>query len=276
MADNQTERQKIIYIVGLNKSGTTWLSVMLAKMKNVINVGEVWYSTHTKQEDWSHPKYTCTCGDLMSECGFWGQILEESKGIESNTELHKLVLKHFKQHFPGQALIDTAKFVDTLNTGWLAPELSDQVDIRFIQVVRDYRPWSLSRKRKYSSIGRHRLLFMHAVRWLFRNVARDRFLQRCGKPVLTVCYEKLIFDYENELKRIVEFAGLEKPEQEPAIEDLTIHIVRGNNSRMDSENYKKLRYDSRWTLDSRFLWLSIFLLPMHWYWKSVNRRNDSA
>lgn len=275
MSKQAGKRQTIICVVALQKSGTTWFGTQLSALENTVNLGEVWASLYTDPKTAHEPSYICTCGALMTDCDFWGPIIKSIRDDESNLDRHRRVLERFRNKFPDKVLLDSAKYVDILTTSWLAPELADQVDVRFIHLVRDYRPWALSRKNSHNSKGRPRPLYLQILRWWLRNTKRDRYLQRCGRPVLQVTYESLVFDAEPTWQRILEFTGLQQPTVMPAMQDLSLHICRGNKARRDLGNFSRIRYDNRWTRDSRFLWLSVLLLPMHRYWKSFSKRASS-
>lgn len=271
MAEQAPDRQSIVYVVGLNNSGSTWLSLLLAQMENTTNIGEVWYSLETSDEE-ARNKHSCTCGAMMAECEFWGQVLRERDSLPGYDLQHARVLELFREKFPGRVLIDSSKFVSTLSKGWLSDKLRDQVDIKFIHIVRDYRGWANKRHEAYTRRGRRRSLYMHCVRWFFRNKARERFLEKSGLPTLTIPYEALVFNLQDQLRRISDFTGLTLPEdwQSVDLERLSLHMSRGNGVRFDVARYAEVRYRNQWTLDSRFLWLGPLLIPFHRYWKRLN------
>lgn len=270
MAEQASGRQPIIYVVGLNNSGSTWLSLLLGQMTGTTNIGEVWHSLHTS-EDESQNRHACTCGAMMSECEFWGPIMKERSRIKDTDALHARVLEVFRERFPGRVMIDSSKRHVTLNKGWLADRNKDDVDIKFVHIVRDYRGWSSKRKKMYEQRGHHRPLIMHCLRWFFRTKARENFIRKTGRPVLTVAYESLVFNFESELKRITEFVGLEMPEnwREVNPDSLSLHMARGNKVRHDLSRYANIRYHIQWTLDSRFVLLGPLLYPLHRYWKKI-------
>lgn len=272
MVQKASERQSIVYVDGLNNSGTTWLSILLAQLGNTANIGEVWYSLETTEE-LAKTRYRCTCGEVMADCEFWAPILKERKSIGGMDFLHARVLEQFQETYPGKVLIDSSKFSKTLHKGWLSDKNRDQVDVKVIHIVRDYRGWANKRQRMYTKHGRWRFLYMHCVRWYFRNKSREIYLKKSGLSTLTLTYESLVFNFKDELKRISEFTGLDIPENweknDPA--DLSLHMARGNGMRFDTEAFSKVRYDARWTRDSRFLWLGPLLIPFHIYWNRISK-----
>jgi hypothetical protein len=273
MAEQASDRQSIVYVAGLNNSGSTWLSILLAQMENTANIGEVWYSLETPDQ-LAEDKYGCTCGATMAECEFWGPILKERESIGGMDLQHARVLDRFRETYPGKVMIDSSKFVRTLDKGWLSDKNRDQVDVKVIHIVRDYRGWANKRQRAYTAQGRWRLLYMHCVRWYFRNKAREVYLKKSELSSMTLSYESLVFNFKDELKRIADFTGLKIPENWGSIdpESLSLHMARGNSMRMDTAAFSEVRYDSRWMLDSRYLWLGPLLIPFHIYWKRVNRK----
>jgi hypothetical protein len=85
----------------------------------------------------------------------------------------------------------------------------------------------------------------------------------------------VVFDTEKTMQKVMAFTGLQQVEAQQTVEDLSLHISRGNHVRDDLNNFSQIRYDHSWTLDKRLLWLSILLLPMQKFWKSVNQRASS-
>ena len=282
MEETVKNQQRIIYIVGLGGSGTTLVSLLLSQMKDVLSLGEIEASVRAITQEQAHTDQ-CTCGQVMVDCSFWGPIMKQSKesGHQlSETQLHTLVLKHFQDQYPGLTMVDNSKYTDGLESRWLAPETAEQVDIRFIHAVRDYRGWAISTERTYATYkgykGRKKALLLHCLTWWYRNKKRARQLKATGRPVLTLSYEALVFNLDRELKKICEFTGLHSQPQQADAPIALAHDCHGNPIRKDSNLYAKMKYDNRWTYDTRFLWLSLPLIPVHRYWKSLNPQPTTA
>ncbi len=282
MTQPASERQRLIYIVGLGGSGTTLISLLLNQMENVLSLGEIEASLRAIRQD-QIDKDSCTCGKTMQDCQFWGAIIKQAGASETKlteTQLHQLVLEHFLDNFADMTMVDNSKYTDGLDKRWLAPDLADKVDIRFIHVVRDYRGWATSKERTYATYkgyrGRKKPLLLHCLTWWYRNKVRARQLKSTGRPVLTLSYEALVFNLEQELRKIAAFSGLRILESQAHTNGMLSHDCHGNPIRRDSSLYSEMRYDNRWTYDPRFLWLAPALIPVHYYWKSLNVKEVSA
>lgn len=62
-------KQKIIYIRGIGRSGSTLLDALIATSGQVFSVGEVYRFNELRDMDtW------CSCGAAFSSCPFWRQF----------------------------------------------------------------------------------------------------------------------------------------------------------------------------------------------------------
>lgn len=269
-------RQKIIYIAGLPGSGTTILGLLLPQYGQAVGLGEVEPALRLKPDNPRDRNQLCTCGKRVVDCDVWAPVLNRAAG-KSRAERHALLLQHCRESYPGAALIDASKTVKMLNKTWLSPELKDQVDIRVINIVRDYRGWSLTQQRKHyqrGGIARWKFLYWHCLAWYVRNRQRAREIRELDLPVMTLSYESLVFNQQEELKRIAEFTGLTLSNRADDPGRVHLHDCHGNSRvRKSSSNYTEMRYDYRWTLDTRFLLLAPLLIPIHRYWCAINENS---
>ena len=85
MAD---ELKQVIYIASVGYSGSTLLDMMLGANDGITALGEVYLLA-----DYSKGNAWCTCGETVSECGFWKQVDEQlKKSNGSGTHLADLYL----------------------------------------------------------------------------------------------------------------------------------------------------------------------------------------
>ncbi|MDC3333044.1 sulfotransferase [bacterium] len=85
--------EKIVYIMGTGRSGTTILEVVLKASEGVDGYGEV---THFPKDGCLNDSQ-CSCGQLSSACEAWGQVASDIKHsgikspelVNSNIESHK-------------------------------------------------------------------------------------------------------------------------------------------------------------------------------------------
>lgn len=65
--------EKIIYVAGYGRSGSTVLATILGGHSQIVSVGEV----TTLPKEWSDPARFCSCGKSYAECEFWGDFYRE-------------------------------------------------------------------------------------------------------------------------------------------------------------------------------------------------------
>lgn len=68
--------QKVLYISGEGRSGSTLLSRLAGEVDGAINVGEVYFSLEAGFRD----RAVCGCGRRLRECEFWQAVFEQGFG----------------------------------------------------------------------------------------------------------------------------------------------------------------------------------------------------
>ncbi len=68
------ELPRLVMIMGMGRSGSTLLEVLLGNNPGMVNLGEL---THVFQEGFLDD-LTCPCGQPASRCEVWGKIIEEA------------------------------------------------------------------------------------------------------------------------------------------------------------------------------------------------------
>lgn len=102
---------KIIFIMGMARSGTTILEILLANNDHVVGAGEITHSVSPV----SYRHAECSCGNLQSECDIWKQVEEDISGCEletgfkllRSTESHQRFFLNFFKMVKGE---DIAKY----------------------------------------------------------------------------------------------------------------------------------------------------------------------
>lgn len=69
---NQFPVLDVVYILGTGRCGTTLLDVMLGQQGNLWTTGEI---QHLQR--WISKNEPCGCGNAISKCDFWAQVLDE-------------------------------------------------------------------------------------------------------------------------------------------------------------------------------------------------------
>lgn len=64
---------KVLYIAGYGRSGSTVLDVMLGNHPEIVSVGELAYLV----EDWNDPERPCACGRSYRHCDFWQHLADD-------------------------------------------------------------------------------------------------------------------------------------------------------------------------------------------------------
>lgn len=264
---------KLVYIQSLSRSGSTFLQKVLAAQAGMVSLGEVervLKNASLKREDpyddarravgnkHTHDKSPCSCGALRNECSFWKPLLEEVSG-RSMPDCYAGLMRHFEEQYPGQVLVDSSKLALGYKKNYVAPGLVSASDVRVILLIRDYRAWchSMQKRKKIRYAtgtyppGYHSYL-MDAYRWLWNNQRGVQQLKSSGIAHCIVSHERLVFDFESEMKRILTFLGRD-PESLSLSSVPVMHELFGSHS-LKIENAESYRiapsYDPSWLSDN--------------------------
>ena len=90
-----TERRGLLYILAPSYTGSTLLTFLLAKQKEIATVGEL---KATARGDLS--TYPCSCGALQRECVFWKKVTEEMQKAGTS-----FTLEDFGTHFRSDSFL---------------------------------------------------------------------------------------------------------------------------------------------------------------------------
>ena len=142
-------------------------------------------------------------------------------------------------------------------------------------LIRDYRGWIRSAE-KHTAIrrrisARQRLLGSYpysALQWMHVNRKWHRQLGKLPVSVLPVSYEKLIFDYPTQMRRITDFLGVSPFDQVEPSESAS-HDMYGSPSMREPGTTDVIRYDYRWMSDSRATGWGPLLWPVQRYSRQV-------
>ena len=197
---------KVIYLVGMGRSGSTLLDILLDSHSSIRSLGGVRRLAHYAR------KHPCPCGaPSFWECGFWAETnrrLGEKNGRNLETaDVHALNEEAFRAEnkavFEAAAEVAGVEFVtDNSKSVVRLKRLMDAPDIEVIpiHVLRDARGRAQSiRKRKGQ---RYIPTFTYSHRSL-----RLYYLLR-NKPHIVVNYEKLAANPEQELRKLMHRIGL--------------------------------------------------------------------
>lgn len=238
-----TRPDRVVYIGGLGRSGSTLLERMLGELPGVCPAGEavhVWERGVLASE-------RCGCGMPFLDCPFWRKVGDVAFGGWDQVDVPRLIrlrrqvdrnrfipllaspvlppafrraldeyLSYYQRLYAGlhevsgcPVVVDSSKLVSLA----FCLRWSDSVDLRVVQAVRDSRAVAHSWARRVSRPDSlmESLMVTHspasaAVRWDLQNGA-IQLLAALGTPILRVRYEDLIDAPAVALQKIADFAG---------------------------------------------------------------------
>jgi len=77
---NIPKKQKVLYILGYSRSGSTILNIMLGNIDSMFSAGEI---NNYLKSAWINDHY-CSCGKTASECEFWPTV---KKSMEKSLQI---------------------------------------------------------------------------------------------------------------------------------------------------------------------------------------------
>ena len=279
-----TFKRQLLLIRGLGHSGTTILDLALGAHSQITGLGEAVRLLEKPAPADSHRgpaqlrgdlrhHRRCTCGQVAAHCPVWGPVLDwlpEHDDLELSAKLQRLLDALFASEQRLRADVPhwvVESYQDDLQLqGLNTPDL----EIRILHLTRDVRSWVHSRSRDGRRHGRRLPGLVPLLRWCRVNARQDRWLQRCGKPVLRVGYEQFALRPEQTLRRICKWLDIAWEDQMLVpIKNSSSHILSGNRVRFDAGKGASIQYDFSWLQAPAGLAQLSLLIP----WVSrLNRR----
>ena len=252
---------KYIYILGMEHSGSTLVSSLIAQNRSAVALGEVSRFLSPAQigryqQRWGKhgAAVTCSCGKTWWDCPFWS-ALEPFWGLNEKVaklERFRGYFAYLRSIYPSDvSVVDSSKTLEDVS---YIVENIDQFplelcDIRVLLVAKDPRSFALSVKRKNDG----KLSILNTVRafnwWYAMNNRNLTYLHEKSIPWSCIQYERLCFDRGKSLARI--FCA--NPEPRQAAEELQNHIVLSNKDFLSQESLD-INYDYRWFSDTTIQW----------------------
>ena len=265
------QKNKVIYLMGAGRSGTTALATFLGNSQYIFNAGEL----HQLNEHILEEK-NCSCGKCLSECEFWSKVLiknnnsnygviSDIESRDSDIERHGSIFKHLFNRYPRQALENYLRRQETLFTALtevserpyivdsskyigraVALRKSSRINLKIIYVVRDVRGVILSfgKNVQTSRSPLSAIFYYTAINMVGELVYRVLPKQM----VMKVRYEHFIEKPHAVLDEISKFLALDLTEVKERIStnsDFSVgHIVGGN--RLKNDGAIKFRQDLEW------------------------------
>lgn len=241
--------RKVAYIFSFGHSGSTLLSLILEQHQKTVSIGE--FNSFSAKLDGLHERY-CTCGELVPDCTLWKSVYQSCKNKLPNNlkEQYGLLLDSFANNFPDDAvMVDSSKVIKNL----MQLQTLDDVDLRVIYLVKDFRSFLISTKRKALKRGESFGLLKslkYALIWHRDNQYNLNYLEQQGISHLKIGYEELCLYSQEANKTLFEFLGLESLEDSINIQGSQGHMIFGNRMRRDPKKNMVVKYDSSWFTDN--------------------------
>lgn len=270
-------RQKVLFIGGYGRSGSTLLDRLLGQTDGFFSAGEV---RHLWQEGLVENR-RCGCGVPFSECEVWREVLAHAfpdgvdrdavgrlkvrvdrafripqivagapAGFRRDRDAYLALLSRLYDAIGAvtgaHVIVDSSKDV---SQGWLLTRAD--VDLAVVHLVRDSRAVAYSWRQRTYNPGNGREMRRHsgfrsALEWNAINGLTSA-LRRTGAPFELVRYDDLVVDPEGTVGRIIDLAG---EKSRPALAGTrlvlgTHHTVAGNPNRFQTGPVT-IRPDDRW------------------------------
>ena len=281
-------KQRVLLMAGAGRSGSTLLERVIGRLEGVTPLGETRYI-------WDRgvlSNQRCGCGEDFSECPFWGSVGERAFGgwskdtaeamlawREANDRARRVPALMREHRQPG-GLAGASQYADAYarvyrsaaeiaGAQWVtdsskhvsmpyAVGLSDRLDVRVVQLVRDPRGVAFSWQRSVvrpEITERVELMPQYssaevAKTWVIHNAALAP-LGRLGIPLLRVRYEDFVADPLECVRSIARFMALPVPADLESellggyVELGVDHSVAGNPMRFKT-GVLSLARDSEW------------------------------
>jgi hypothetical protein len=92
------DKIKVLYVLGIYRSGTTILSNLLGQMEGFCSVGEL----RAAWRELRQPGALCGCGQPLTSCNFWVEVLETAFGSLSQATEQSVLMKRWQDTALGQ------------------------------------------------------------------------------------------------------------------------------------------------------------------------------
>ncbi len=257
----------VVLLLGLPRSGTTFLQSELCKHDNVVGLGEVFQTTKAlikyekksprriiqRETNWNEQKYKAVTDKCLLN-DFWREVVLElntKPGIDLISAIG-VVYKTAAKIYPGKVLIDSSKHHNQFSI------LGKLHFIRLLPciVIRHPFAWlySISKYNKKFELKRSSE-HVELIRWCYSN---NKLLNLTNKSNATLIYYD---EYVLENRRIDDYFSNVKLGKES--DELTMHEMVGSDSFLGSTNK---RYDYSWitkTTNNKFFTAAIFPLMIN-------------
>ena len=276
---------KVLYVVGMGRSGSTILANSLGEVDGFFSTGEMAYMWRNNLLE----NRLCGCGEPFRECPVWSRVLQRAFGGTDEVDPREMMAelsagartRHLPMMLTGSGRRKLAGRMRRLlnNTGWLYRALRAETDSRVIvdsskepaygralgmapgidlyvlHLVRDPRATAYSwskKKAQPDSEDREFMVqfspFKNSWMWDTWNGAAEALWSSEPSRYLRLRYEDFIADPRTSFERILELLGEEA--ELPLVSDSEVklgvsHTVSGNPNRFQTGSVA-LKPDTEW------------------------------
>ena len=251
---------KIIYVVGLEHSGSTLTDHLLSSHPRILGLGEIasfFSPPHMKRymNKWGgYPETSsCSCENDWEQCDFWGKIFDLC-GLNSKTPMiskYKRLFTYVRERLGEDAIIvDSSKSLDTLE---MLVEGSNDLDILptdiyVIFTIKDVRSFLVSMVNKHDTKKSLVSVYRGFNYWLGANKQILNYIDANNINASINLYEELCTDPSRFIDMQTARVGCIDQADEIDIRKNTSHIAMGNKNFI-LRNRNKIQYDSLWYND---------------------------
>lgn len=275
-------KNKIVFILGIGRSGSTLLDVTLGSHPNFIGLGEVYATLRNDFNVLDKYKRTCTCGNTVDDCPFWGKIAEKvlPRLNQPMATRYQILLDVFNDIYgKDYIIVDSSKFLQALTT---VKNLAN-VDLQTIYLLRDVRAWTISKLDYRRRVPEHykqngyyinklsftygkkikllgwlipyltKIPYWYFLLWYYQNRKITTYLEDSRLPYFQLSYDELGLSPQSVMKSVFNYLNLQET-SDLSSEMTKSHVLWGSRKVSDSQRRAGIFYDNRWMY--RHEWLT--------------------
>lgn len=247
---------RYLYILSLERSGSTPLAWNLGSRPGVVALGEVDRTFTLLARPGEMPR-TCSCGATAAECPVWGPVAAQRQRLAGLAldDRYRLLDAALDESLGDVLVVDASKSLESYRV-LNAVAVPRVAAVHLVKDVRSYLDSTLGRmatmdpERLWADQIRARPLrarlkrampqsLIYLFRWTRRNHSMARTLDDGAEPWMRIGYEELCSEGIAALERMIAIAG---GGSGPSGQ----HILFGSFAYLDSKGDKTLRHDARW------------------------------
>lgn len=210
--------RQVAYVMSLNFSGSTILSLALSLLRGSYFVGEPALIFRKSRGAYRHSKFctVCKAGGVSHECPVWGDAIVESLRADPASYWTTV-----SKHLPADRdlIIDASK-----DLRWIKSRPATDIESSIIHISKSPHAWIASLRKKNQV--RFPLEF-YGLQWAESLQSIHSFSTNHGMKYLYVSYEEFVGDFNGTMADIARFLGREW-DSSHVINLADFHYVKGN------------------------------------------------